>query len=96
MLRDGAQATDCSGVALLISAEPARGECPATIPYVDRFSVWRNGAHAIWLTKAGPFILSDREFRGERPWVPGLPTLRRVIPNLPMAPADDLPPATAD
>ena len=87
---------DCAGVDLLISAEPIRGECPATIPYVDRFSVWRDGAFAIWLTDAGARIQSDREYRGERPWVPGLPTPRRSAPNLPMATPDELPPALAE
>lgn len=84
---------DCAGINLLVSAEPARGECPADIPYVDRFSVWRDGAIAIWLTGAGPRILSDRAHRGDRPWVPGPPTPRRSVPNLPMATPDELPPA---
>jgi len=87
---------DCAGVTLLISAEPARGECPAGIPYIDRFSVWRDGAHAIWLTAAAPHVLSDRANRGDRPWVPGLPTPNRSAPNLPMATTDELPPATAE
>lgn len=87
---------DCVGVDLLISAEPIRGECPATIPYVDRFSVWRDGAFAIWLTDTGPRILSDRTYRGERPWVPGPPTPRRSLPSLPMATPDELPPALVE
>ncbi|MBC7799401.1 MAG: hypothetical protein H7Z10_02165 [Gemmatimonadaceae bacterium] len=95
LLRGKSGAGDCTGVALVVSAEPAREECPG-IPYVDRFSVWRNGAHAIWLTTAGPRILSDRAVRGDRPWVPGLPVPRRVVPNLPMAATDDLPPALED
>jgi competence protein ComEC len=87
---------DCGGVTLLISAEPARGDCPAGIPYIDRFSVWRDGAYAIWLKDAGPLVLSDRASRGNRPWVPGLPTSSRSVPNLPMATTDELPPATAE
>ncbi len=87
---------DCAGVDLLVSAEPARGECPAGVPYVDRFSVWRDGAIAIWLTEAGPRIVSDRAYRGDRPWVPGPPTPRRSVPNLPMATPDELPSAVAE
>ncbi len=88
---------DCAGIDLLVSAEPARGECPAGVPYIDRFSVWRDGATAVWLTDAGPRILSDRTYRGDRPWVPGPPTPRRsAAPNLPMAVPDELPPAAAD
>jgi len=93
LLRDAARATDCTGVRLLVSAEPARGECPAGVPYLDRFSVWRDGAQAVWLTADGPRILSDRAYRGARPWVPPLPTPRRNVPNLPMAATEDLPPA---
>ena len=96
LLRDGARATDCGGVRLLISAEPARGECPATVPYLDRFSVWRDGAHAVWLTPDGARIVSDRAYRGARPWVPPPPTPRRTVPNLPMAAAEELPQATAE
>lgn len=87
---------DCTGIDLLVSAEPARDECPAGVPYVDRFSVWRNGAVAIWMTGDAPRILSDRAHRGDRPWVPGPPKPRRSVPNLPMAAPDELPPAAAE
>jgi competence protein ComEC len=87
---------DCAGIDLLVSAEPARGECRAGIPYIDRFSVWRDGATAIWLTGAAPRVLSDRAYRGDRPWVPGPPTPRRSVPNLPMATPDELPPAATE
>ena len=87
---------DCAGIDLLVSAEPARGECPTAIPYIDRFSVWRDGATAIWLTSTAPRILSDRAYRGDRPWVPGPPTPRRSMPNLPMATPDELPPAATE
>jgi competence protein ComEC len=60
-------APDCAA-ALLISLEPIRA-CRGT-PRIDRFSVWRDGAHAAWLEPGGVRILSDRQMRGERPWVP--------------------------
>lgn len=96
LLRDGARASDCTGVALLVSAEPARGECPREVPLLDRFTVWRDGAHAVWLEGGGVRVLSDRSARGARPWVPPLPRPRRVVPNLPMAPAEELPSAAAE
>ena len=92
----GRMRPDCAGIDLLVSAEPARGECPAGVPYIDRFSVWRDGATAVWLTGAAPRILSDRAYRGDRPWVPGPPVPRRSVPNLPMATQDELPPAAAE
>ena len=60
---------DCTGAALLISAEPARAVCPA-LPHIDRFTVWRDGAQAVWLHNGQAYVLSDRANRGERPWVP--------------------------
>lgn len=62
----------CGKAALLISAEPIRGRCPGAA-IVDRFSVWRDGPHAIWLRPEGPEVLSDRAWRGARPWVPPPP-----------------------
>jgi competence protein ComEC len=71
----------CDHAALVIAAVPLRGPCP-DIPFVDRFTVWRGGAQAIWLDPAGPRLLSDRQDRGDRPWVE-IPLRRR--PELPSA-----------
>ena len=79
---------------LLISAEPIRHYCAPTIPLVDRFSVWRDGAHAIWIDAAGVRILSDRAHRGDRPWVPRAVARSRVPPGLTMAPSEKLPDET--
>ncbi|SHK18948.1 competence protein ComEC [Roseomonas rosea] len=67
--------TGCGLAAVMISLEPIRGRCRDT-PRVDRFSVWRDGAHAIWLGPDGARILSDRALRGDRPWVPPVPAPR--------------------
>ncbi|MFC7609264.1 hypothetical protein [Teichococcus aestuarii] len=49
-----------TGAALLVAAEPIRGRCPGT-PWVDRFSVWRDGPHAVWLRPGeAPRVVSDR------------------------------------
>ncbi len=79
---------DCAGVALVVAAEPAQGVCQG-VPRVDRFTVWRDGAEAIWLTKAGARVVSDRATRGDRPWVPAPPTARGQ-------PKSELPPALAE
>ena len=63
----------CEGVGVVLSAEPARGVCRREgARLVDRFTVWREGAQAIWLRPDGPRIVSDRAERGNRPWVPPL------------------------
>ncbi len=78
--------------ALLLSAEPIRLACAHRPPEIDRFTVWRNGAQAVWLDPAGIRILSDRQYRGDRPWVPPLPTPGRTPPGLKPAEVEILPP----
>ena len=82
----------CRSVGIVVSAEPARGLCPRPWPaLVDRFTVWRQGAAAIWLQPHGRArVLTDREARGTRPWVSPPPE-----PRSKAAPAG-LPPAARD
>jgi competence protein ComEC len=55
---------------VLASLERLRLRCPAPGPIViDRFSLWRNGAYAVWLEPDGVRVVSDRAVRGIRPWV---------------------------
>jgi competence protein ComEC len=77
---------------LLISAEPLRLRCPASTKIIDRFTVWRNGAHAVWLGPYGASIVSDRSSRGDRPWVLGLPLAGRIPAGTIRAEAEILPP----
>jgi competence protein ComEC len=84
LLRGDAPGAACGRAALVISAEPVRGRCRA--PVVDRFSVWRNGAHAVWLGRDGVTVLSDRGYRGDRPWVPPVPRPRGAAE--PLAPTE--------
>jgi competence protein ComEC len=74
LLRGTPPAEACAGAALVVSAEPVRGRCGAQV--IDRFAVWRNGAHAVWLDPEGVRVLSDRAARGARPWVPPVPVPR--------------------
>lgn len=60
-------AQHCDDVVLVVSREPVRHRCAARI--VDRFDVWRHGAHAIWLTNEGVRIKTAHQARGARPWV---------------------------
>ena len=64
LMRDKARPQDCAGATLLVSAEPERGECQRGVGLLDRFTVWRDGAFAVW----------DRGGRGRADGVrPGLP-----------------------
>jgi competence protein ComEC len=75
LVRRGTIMAQCGAVAVIISAEPIRQRCRHSI-MIDRFSVWRDGSHAIWLLPTGAVVLSDRAWRGNRPWVPPPPQPR--------------------
>ena len=60
-------AQHCDEVVLVVSREPVRHRCDARV--VDRFDVWRHGAHAIWLGNEGVTVKTAHQSRGARPWV---------------------------
>jgi len=74
-VRRGNNMAQCGAVSVIISAEPIRQRCRQSI-LIDRFSVWRDGAHAIWLSPSGTQVMSDRAWRGDRPWLPPPPLPR--------------------
>jgi competence protein ComEC len=76
LLLRGPPPDDACDAVLLVSAEPIRLRCGFWMPWVDRFSVWRDGAHAVWLDAEEARIVSDRDMRGARPWVPPPPVPR--------------------
>jgi competence protein ComEC len=90
LVRGAAHPDGCQEISVIVSAEPARGLCQRPWPaLVDRFTVWRNGAAAIWLDGRRARIVTDRAFRGDRPWVPPVPVPReRASPALPPAPTE--------
>ncbi len=81
-----AQAAACGRAALIVAAEPIRPRCAAGAT-VDRFTVWREGGQAAWLDGGALRLVSDRAWRGERPWVPPVP-LPGQPDAQPMAPRD--------
>ncbi len=98
LLRTDASLDSCPRAAVVISPHPDRHRCTeGGLPFVDRFSVWRDGPYALWLDRAGVRIVSDRSLRGDRPWVPPVPEPRGAqgsaarAPKLPMAPTVPLP-----
>ncbi len=81
---------DACAAAVVVVAEPLRLRCASRVPVVDRFSVWREGAYAIWLDADGVRIVSELSVRGVRPWAPS-PTRRAMPAGLTPALADTLP-----
>lgn len=60
---------DCRIATVVVSLEPVRGRCPSARVVIDRFDLWREGAHALWLDPDGVRTVSVAESRGRRPWV---------------------------
>lgn len=60
---------DCSGVAILITDVPLRGACPGVPVRIDRFDLWRGGAHALHIGPDGVTVRTARQEQGNRPWV---------------------------
>lgn len=61
---------ECRQADILLSREPVRGSCPSPRVVLDRFSVWREGAIALYLEEAEPDVRFARQSLGERPWNP--------------------------
>ena len=81
---------DACSAAVVVAAEPLRLHCAPRVPVVDRFSVWREGAYAIWLQPDGVKIVSELSVRGIRPWAPA-PTRSAVPAGLTPALTEKLP-----
>lgn len=60
---------DCQTANVVISTVPVRGPCPHAQTVVDRFDLWRSGAHALWLKQGSVRVESVDGYRGNRPWV---------------------------
>ena len=68
-----AAAEDCAAADAVVSLVPLDGACrPRSGVVVDRFDLWRDGAHALWADGDGIRVRSSRATRGDRPWV-GVP-----------------------
>ena len=67
--RSEGQPIDCSGVAILIADFPLRGACRGVPVRIDRFDLWRHGAHALHLGEADVTVRTARQEQGLRPWV---------------------------
>ena len=65
-----ALAEDCAAADVVVSAEPVRGACAAPL-VIDRFDLWRDGAHGIYFERGGGVRATRaRAARGDRPWAP--------------------------
>lgn len=63
-----ALAEDCRVADVVVSLVPVRGVCPSAKAVIDRFDIWRNGAHAVYLDGDAIVIESVASRHGARPW----------------------------
>lgn len=61
-------ADDCRADWIVVSTIPVRRACDGTVRTIDRFDLWRHGAHAIWISRDTVTVKSVRAVRGDRPW----------------------------
>jgi competence protein ComEC len=66
---DQAGRPDCAGVELTLITVPGAHGCPGMLN-LDRTTIRGEGGYAIWLSPAAIEIVSARDWRGSRPWVP--------------------------
>ena len=60
---------DCTGADIVIAGFPLRENCPKVKTRIDRFSVWRNGTHALHIDGNSVVVVTARDLQGQRPWV---------------------------
>lgn len=65
----GAVAEDCALVDLMVSSVPVRRACRRPLVVIDRFDLWREGAHAIRIDGDAVRVRTVAGTRGSRPWV---------------------------
>ncbi|MCH7929161.1 MAG: ComEC/Rec2 family competence protein [Proteobacteria bacterium] len=69
LVRDGrALAEDCRVADIVVSMVPVRRRCPSAEVTIDRFDLWRNGAHALYLDAGRVRVESVGDDRGARLW----------------------------
>ena len=71
----------CSGLDMIISAEPLRATCKSVLIRIDRFDLWRNGSHAIYLEQGKARVETATGYRGHRPWVQRPIARRKILIN---------------
>ena len=60
---------DCRLADVVVATVPVGRSCRGPTAIVDRFDLWRDGAHALWLSGGVVRVESVNGNRGRRPWV---------------------------
>lgn len=77
---DGVDAA-CAAAGVVVAAVPVRQACRGAAVVVDRFDLWRRGAHALWLTPRGARVETVAGWQGDRPWAHKPHRRRKTVVN---------------
>jgi len=62
---------DCARADIILSRVPIFGDCPDAQLVIDKFDLWRNGAHSLHFKEGSEIsIKTVNGLRRDRPWVP--------------------------
>jgi len=75
---ENAALEDCGHADLIVGLIPIRRKCRTALT-IDRFDLWRHGAHAIWMEAGAIRVETVGKSRGRRPWVPKIPSQNMPI-----------------
>lgn len=64
---------DCRRADIVIARVPLRRPCTVPSVVIDRFALWRFGAHEIWLSPSRIKVRHTQQARGSRFWSPDKP-----------------------
>jgi competence protein ComEC len=79
-----ALAEDCVGATAIVSPLPLRKNCLQPDIRIDRFDLWREGAHALWIDQSGRVTMKTvAGLRGQRLWSPNRQKPDRQKPDRP-------------
>lgn len=80
---EAAPPPDCRSAQIVVSAKPLRRACGRSGEgrvVIDRFDVWRHGAHAIHVDDDETLrVVTARALQGDRPWTYALVARRQVL-----------------
>jgi competence protein ComEC len=64
---------DCAEADIVIARIPVRGTCVSPKLVIDRYALWRFGAHEVWLSAGAIKLRHVQGARGDRFWSPPKP-----------------------
>ena len=62
---------DCRRADIIVSRIPVPEDCVQPRLVIDKFDLWRRGAHSLYISAEGKIEMETaNDLRGDRPWIP--------------------------